>query len=563
MQICVVFEAMFENSDDYDFSPAESSKLASLFGTSALSDSSFNSSLKYTAPKQPSPSNSKENESLKTKPKPQTRVVLAKVVTLWKLENKEYKALGKHGLAIIGSEDLKIHEIIAYKEKNNVILKTKLTSDFQFHIQKDNFSSFYDNDSNNWLIKFDNEDQKEFSNVIEKCGAQTVPSIDQDSEKINEPSAKPDLLPKQTKIAETKTDDHSDSSGSLKRSNILNRMARMGQQILPRNSVRNTSTDISDTEPEEDKNERKFTRKLKHTMPERILPKKSPDIEKQIVPVSDFSVENTPSAFTPSVNSDILSHYILSQNTELKMHLAQMTAKLDSFFMGNSKTPSTPPDTMAQSKIKALQLKLENLEAYLKDYEKKYMRLEIKYEDLGRKDNDKSEKLEEELSVLRRQLFELEKQLEGFEAMKKSLEHCERCIDVKNKQIEDQKHELQKLKELNVGSENQQATIDSLNKIIDELKEKLRASEEHEVRIEKQKTEETVGLRSNTIKTNMNEMYTSILENLDRDKTYSYAEVQNTVARYLKRTTFKIIEDLSGIDKSNVVLDTENVKLEN
>ncbi|KAJ8974254.1 hypothetical protein NQ317_016550 [Molorchus minor] len=139
------------------------------FGNTKLSDE-LDNSLTYTAPKQPKV---KKEEDLTdaNKRRPSTSVIIAKVVLLWKLEDKNYKGLGKHGLAVIGSTELNLFEIIAYKEKNNILLKIKICNTLMIYNKSENFSSFFDNENQNWLVKFDDYDsQNKFCEIIQKYG---------------------------------------------------------------------------------------------------------------------------------------------------------------------------------------------------------------------------------------------------------------------------------------------------------------------------------------------------------------------------------------------------------
>ncbi|KAJ8954986.1 hypothetical protein NQ318_000417 [Aromia moschata] len=422
---------MYNDSDEYDFNPASSAKLATLFGNTKIEDS-FNASLTYTAPKQPKAKKEQDfQESQSVRSKPTTSVLLAKIVSLWKLEDKAYKMLGKHGLAVIGSIEHNLYEVIAYKEKNNILLRKKLTVHSVFIIKKDYFSTLYDNDNQNWLVKFENaDDQTTFCQTIKKYGAKIIDKIEETLKNKDEIQAnadkesKPELPASAMEVLEKEPEIHSDSSGSQKRATILSRMAKMGQQILPSPLVKNTSTDMSDSELDDTKDDQKVPpRKAKRaghtekvTIPkEEKLPQAVQHgyIETQMVPSQsyNFNPQNhnypmhqpnvvSPVYYNQPMQYDGFTNFILTQNTELKMNLSQISAKLDCVLsQGNASSPKSE-DANLKSKIKALELKSENLQNELEAYERRYSELERMYEELkGRIHQDTIENREHEAVI--------------------------------------------------------------------------------------------------------------------------------------------------------------------
>ncbi|XP_067000468.2 FK506-binding protein 15 [Anabrus simplex] len=148
---------MFSTEDDDDFTPVASSKLASLFEKSS---DPGNTSLVYTAPKQP-----KKTSARTSSPSPSQQAVqpaklnliIVKVVQTFKLEDGNYNPQGKLGAAVLGCPTSKVFQLLLYKNKQQQLTTTKITENFKFTVQPNNYASFYDDQRQNWSILFDSE----------------------------------------------------------------------------------------------------------------------------------------------------------------------------------------------------------------------------------------------------------------------------------------------------------------------------------------------------------------------------------------------------------------------
>ncbi|XP_018580061.1 FK506-binding protein 15-like [Anoplophora glabripennis] len=599
---------MFESSDDYDFVPSGSSKLASLFDGSMLSNDS-SGDLKYTAPKQPKASKSDLDESSKSKK--HTSVILAKVVSLWKLENTDYKSLGKHGLAIIGSTDLNIFEVISYKEKNNIIARRNLNSSFKFYNQKDWFSSFYDNDNQNWLVKFNSsDDQNEFCKEIKNCGSEIIINIDTSSVETkvsNESVSKPDtflresmVLPKpevSPRLSLTSDKDaeetNSDSSSSRKRANILSRMAKMGQQILPQDILKNASTDLSDSELDDSKSDhkvlpRKFKRAVpleKHASKEEVLLQNN-YLDTQVIPTQCSNAsrpqsnmagsypQNVVTAYQPQMFTPVLMNqplpydgfqqFLMTQNMELKVNLAQISSKLDSVLNISNKGDIKIDDGNLKSKIKTLELRSENLLTELERYEQMYDDLQKKCKKLEKTAESQSDKivienLNKQIEDLKENLKRAEEKNSNYEKLESELEKYKSDIEQHKKTVEIQTLKLKDFEEFyeeNKDNKNLQQTVDTLNDTVTNLQLKLKDFEEHFLHTESEKQkrieerEQNINTFSDNIKNHMNGMYQSILANFEEDNSYPLSQIKSHVVQNMKGTTFAIIKEFKDIYKT-------------
>lgn len=496
---------MFENEDDYDFSPIDSSKLSSLFGSPPLQNEETSKNLIYTAPKQPTASKITDKPS-------STTVVTIKIVTLWKSEDKTYKPMGKHGLAVIGSTDLKTHEVIAYKHKTNAVLRAKINAQFYYQQRKDHFSSFFDNNRQNWLVKFDNNEQQiEFSEHLKLCGG-TV--ILEDDNKLSRPQISP---------KPASHDQDSDSSDSIKKANILNRITKMGQQVVPK-PLAVIESDISDEYESSGNKNRKF-RKIK---------KLDKEDETQMVPKAHISLPQVYYSSYGDLNSILASH-----NTEIKASLNHIAEKLDTLGV-----PKRDSNSSLASRLKVIELKAENLESELKRYKQKCSDLENK---------------SSYIPGLREKLQEANRKLETLNKLQIVNELNERVISEYKQTIETQK---QSLDELNTYNQQHVETDRGNASLIAELKEKVEKYEREfeKIEVEKmkkvQETNENVQVLARLVKERMNDMYQAVLNEFVQEESYSLNQIQNVLMKNLKDASYRIINDIKA--KAGDVKDGSN-----
>lgn len=488
--------------------------------------------------------------------------------------------------------------MIGYKEKTNILFRAKINDKFTFYNQKDNFSTFYDSNSINWLVKFESKDQNEFTKTLESYNVSIVNSSDTlpaNSEKTdNLILQKPELPQKPLLLNSDKEDVVSDGSESKQRANILNRMAKMGQAILPRNDNRNTSTELSDSDFEE--------KSLEKRIPHRHFKKTSSEKPKQLntesteihsivnkYPLQQLSNEVqhlqpnqisnqqllsnqvvfnpqlpnqlcSPQIYQPPWVNDGYNQYIISQNTELKMTLAQISSKLDNV-LHIKKTVEVEEDidkTTYLSKLKAMQLKSENLETVLQNYEKQYGLLKAQYDELGKtlQNSNGIDSRNKELKILENTVLELKQKLQEVEKKYQSEQSEVEIFQNKTKEleyiIESQREQLQNYKKLDEDRntvEELNESIKNLNDTIDIQKSKLNDFVEYFNKTEAEKkmsaeiNNNKIRSFDDIIKKHMNSMYQSVLDNFEEDNSYTFAEIQMSIAKNLKTTSFKIIED--------------------
>ncbi|XP_066467024.1 FK506-binding protein 15 isoform X4 [Tiliqua scincoides] len=151
--------------DDADFlSPTGGARLASLFGLDQTDAGTGNEFFQYTAPKQPK----KGQPATAAGPPPQKpptptpasavpSVFIATAVHAYRFTNGQYVKQGKYGAAVVGSHVTKEYRILLYINQQQQIASARIHSGFVLTVQPNNYSTFYDDQRQNWSILFESE----------------------------------------------------------------------------------------------------------------------------------------------------------------------------------------------------------------------------------------------------------------------------------------------------------------------------------------------------------------------------------------------------------------------
>ncbi|KAF5307359.1 hypothetical protein FQR65_LT07076 [Abscondita terminalis] len=513
---------MFGVTEDEEyFNSSASSNLSSLFGTSLTFQTGNETDLSYTAPKQP-------KATQETSSKTQSSVLCSKFVDVFKLINNEHVQQGKSGIAIIGNELLNVYEVILYKSKQDIITRSKLKTGFTFHKQSNNFASFCDEQQQRWSVHFQNlKDIDEFCKQLQLHSAQVVQQVPE--QKVLE----------QNKKDTENYDSLSDTSTSKTKANILSRMAKMGQPILPKvDSPARTESDISDSD---EKTIIKKPKKPRHPPKEKIptdqtvtLPLSQSEfvvVNGRAVPISTFQQNlNLPPFAQPLWNhsqtvSDPLNIFIAenrTHNCEMRMNMSQLSMKLDKVYEEISKTSKTP----------SLNQELH--------------------------DNGELQKLEEENKSILNQLklanevisqLTIENDTFKVNASKQELitknlqEKIANCDDLK---AESEK-QLEKIRELEESLSNQKSELEKLSQFYEDHKNNGQLIELNE-KLKSKLDDKAVkrDLFSKKLKHGMNVLYQAMMETFsDENVTFRALEIKEVLSKNLKSTTFTILEEFN------------------
>jgi len=92
-------------------------------------------------------------KSLATNP-PTVATIVAKAVTVSKLENNELITVGKYGFALAGDVKLNYYQLLLYGSKSSVLVNLVITKDFKYDVNENNTVRFISNE--NWHLEFSN-----------------------------------------------------------------------------------------------------------------------------------------------------------------------------------------------------------------------------------------------------------------------------------------------------------------------------------------------------------------------------------------------------------------------
>ncbi|XP_054854296.1 FK506-binding protein 15 [Eublepharis macularius] len=173
--------------DDADFlSPTGGARLASLFGLDQTVTGTGNEFFQYTAPKQPKkgqPVTAAGPPSQKSPtPTPASgapSVFIATAVHAYRFVNGQYVKQGKYGAAVVGSHPTKEYRILLYISQQQQVTAARIHSGFVLTVQPNNYSTFYDEQRQNWSVMFESEKAAvDFSKQLCIAKYNSIPSPD-------------------------------------------------------------------------------------------------------------------------------------------------------------------------------------------------------------------------------------------------------------------------------------------------------------------------------------------------------------------------------------------------
>uniref|UniRef100_A0A8C3NJ70 peptidylprolyl isomerase n=1 Tax=Geospiza parvula TaxID=87175 RepID=A0A8C3NJ70_GEOPR len=145
--------------DDADFlSPASGARLASLFGLDQTVSSQGNDFFQFTAPKQPKKGQTAAGQPQKAPAASGApSVLVATAVLAYRYTNGQYLKQGKYGAAVVGNHATKEYRILLYISQQQQITSARIHPGFVLTVQPNNYSTFYDDQRQNWSIMFESE----------------------------------------------------------------------------------------------------------------------------------------------------------------------------------------------------------------------------------------------------------------------------------------------------------------------------------------------------------------------------------------------------------------------
>ncbi|KAM7093502.1 FK506-binding protein 15 isoform 2-T2 [Molossus nigricans] len=152
------------DEDDTDFlSPSGGARLASLFGRDQTAADHGNEFFQYTAPKQPKKVQGTAATGNPATPKTAptsagtSTVFVATAVHAYRYTNGQYVKQGKFGAAVLGNHTAREYRILLYISQQQPVTVARIHLNFEITVQPNNYSTFYDDQRQNWSIMFESE----------------------------------------------------------------------------------------------------------------------------------------------------------------------------------------------------------------------------------------------------------------------------------------------------------------------------------------------------------------------------------------------------------------------
>uniref|UniRef100_A0A7M4EZE8 peptidylprolyl isomerase n=1 Tax=Crocodylus porosus TaxID=8502 RepID=A0A7M4EZE8_CROPO len=160
-------------------SPSCFARLASLFGLDQNVSSHGNEFFQYTAPKQPKKGQPAQKTPAAAATLGAPSVFIATAVHAYRYMNGQYMKQGKYGAAVVGNHVTKEYRILLYISQQQQITAARIHSGFVLTIQPNNYSTFYDDQRQNWSIMFESEKAAmDFSKQVCIAKYNSSPSLD-------------------------------------------------------------------------------------------------------------------------------------------------------------------------------------------------------------------------------------------------------------------------------------------------------------------------------------------------------------------------------------------------
>ncbi|XP_063837228.1 uncharacterized protein LOC135086430 [Ostrinia nubilalis] len=545
-----------EDIDDDYFTPASSTSLANIFGKTRKEDGTENESLKYTPPKPAKP------EEIKT-----TQCLFACVLIGYDWQNGAYVARGKLGFAIIKIIKSGFHNIVLYDSNKTTLSCATISSAFEITVKENVYFSYHDNGQKYWSLYASENEMKKIIDLLKSFSAKIKFSSGEEKE-LPQPSNLSVVTDKESSEpsnqhvlnevilnthAEEKESDTDSSINRRTKMSILNRMANMGQSVLPPRTISTERTsDSSDTNDTSTNHKAVRHKPVKSIMKRNSSDKNLPECQ-SVIETGHINMEqatNSVPLFTyvngqlvPVTNSNIIScnssgndmSFFISEqrvsNSEIRINMTRMSDKVDQI-LGKLSFIEDKDKNNTTSNFQA-----EVLQKLLSEYENKIRMYEefIKSKDLNNSSSSPFMGLIPKQDVPKVDEINIQK-----------IQHLEQINKEKEEKIIQLEFQCKALQNENILHIEEMKNKVKLTEEISKLKQELSSkNEEQSKRI--RKNEECSEIEDNMgekIKNIMNDTFRSISANFENDVEYSGERIKAITASIIKKVTIEALNKL-------------------
>lgn len=479
------------------------------------------------------------------------QVLLAKLVTAYKVINSENTVIGKLGFAILISDKSEL-KMILYKSKID-LLSTLIVREANKIFQKGKFIQYLDQHQNFWSVLFESEsDRDEALRLLEeRCTIQRdemEKSINASEIKVEvgdkseNAEASKEEGEKETSDKAVETDPEEKQKKQLK-ANILSRMARMGKKIVLPNKT--SHSEMSDSSDPESSPKRKANTVNSSPVLQVAKIHHGPTAHSTAQTV-EF-VKHSHGNIISAASSDSSLNLMMMQNTEIRFNLSKLDSKLDKLcdklevlstnslsLSANDKNnnDSGREDDIMRLEEKILSIKRENinLKSIVRDME-----------DRLRNKRDTSTDELNELKVLLKSVqqenrnisLELDNRNEQIQVLEAKLKDSIEARDIQQKNSEADFAELKS--QLNVSSRfvtDLQASLDGMKQQRENI-----AAKESQTEAKAENAPSDV-----MIKEIMNNLYFKLCEKISNANDMKQSEILKIIGQTIKHETSECLK---------------------
>lgn len=299
--------------------------------------------------------------------------------------------MGKYGMALIGNDNLSLYEIVVYKDKQNVFIRIKLVPNFNIIVPDDVHVTLRDGNNQLWTFKFESKDDLTgFIHELQKrkckisrqnklTSKEILSSANEDTINSNNINNSKDRTTNSSKKIEARGSNtirleqgnvnsggESAEADSKSKADILSRIVKMGQKTLP--TLQDHSIDAESSTSEVSGTEEVMANVAKDIIPQsnlysdNIAKRQAPETTKMNNQISPITSTFYPNEFLSSQYVHMFSTEQRTQNAEIRMHLTQLSGKLDSILLASNRLKSSEQDDL-QDRIQKLEARLVAFES--------------------------------------------------------------------------------------------------------------------------------------------------------------------------------------------------------
>lgn len=458
---------------------------------------------------------------------------------------------GKIGLALLKrNETSQInYKMILYRTKTNILATVNLLSDKKVYL-KYNYFQFEDDSKTFWSLFFEKESNRD--KILEEIRNNCIVEYSGDNSMAvtENVTSKPDLEPKEgMNVGDAGEGDPNKNT----KADLLTRMAKMGQAIIPKvETIPITTTEVSESSDSEPKSPPPVTKPLPprkhhyhHTKQSVIDPSSNDAASKNLVPYTN--VPNAPSSnimIMPTASDHSMNVLLAdnrTQNTEIRMNLMKLDSKIDrvldrfdaAVHSSNNNNRMDREDEILLLEEKMLVLKKEN----------RNLRLEIAKKQTDDGLVDKVRKMESTVSELESKIHENEK---SYREKVDELEALNKTLDSTLVKFHSTEESFKRLKEETTESRKISDELNAqMTKEIADFKMQL---EEKEAELQKQiplpeipKADKSV---ESVVKEVINNLYHTLCDHFDGRDHFAQDEIIKIIGKVIKTETNSVLKNI-------------------